>query len=438
MSTLRFSLAIAAVLALGAPLSVAHGQITSQLDNGRHPFLFIEPDTFRPDFQFFAPADATNYEFGADRDPRRGFFFTFDRAWIAVSRPETDRPIFPPSTAPPVPPTAPVGGGDPQGRARFSYVAEDSSPWASDFTWGNRIELGFIDNCDKGWTIVGWHVDGPNKENSITNGDRLAGAFTDQGVLPDDQIDPFDSGEGYPDYTFENIGGPFFPPVTVPTGTTDLPIQTTVNTMKMSSIELMRIMERWTFHNGGILEPMVGVRYIKLQDRFHYSFYERLESDGPFNFIDDVEFYRDQLSYTENNMLGGQLGFRLFKETGHWTLSSEFRMFALNNYQHFATTVDNYIWSAEGVNSNPPAQEDGRAPSYARQERAVQYASADQFAWGGELKMEAAYMLTRDISFRTGFTFLDIGRGVGRGLTFRHNDQDVQMFGYTFGLTINR
>lgn len=429
MSTLRFSLAIAAILALGAPLRVAHGQITSELDNGRHPFLFIEPDTFRPDFQFFAPSDATNYEFGADRDPRRGFFFTFDRTWIAVSRPETDRPIFPPTSAPPI--------GDPQGRARFSFVAEESSPFAADFTWGNRVELGFIDNCDKGWTIVGWHIDGPNKENSITNGDRLAGPFTDEGELPTDQIDPFEADEGYPDYVFENIGGPFTPPVTVPTGTSDLPIQTTVNTMKMSSIELMRIMERWTFHNGGILEPMVGVRYIKLQDRFHYSFYERLESDGfPFS-IDDVELYRDQLSYTQNDMVGGQLGFRLFKETGHWTLSSEFRMFALQNFQQFASTVDNYIWSSEGLNGG--AEEfPNRAPSYARQERFVQYQNGQEFSWGGEVKMEAAYSLTRDISFRTGFVFLDIGQGVGRGLTYRHNNQDVQMYGYTFGLTINR
>jgi hypothetical protein len=431
MSTLRFSLAIAAVLALGAPLRVAHGQITSQLDNGKHPFLFIEPDTFRPDFQFFAPADATNYEFGADRDPRRGFFFTFDRAWIAVSRPETDRPLFPPTTAPPVPPTAPVGGGDPQGRARFSFVAEDSSPYSSDFTWGNRIELGFIDNCDKGWTIVGWHVDGPNKENSITNGDRLAGPYTDQGVLPDDQIDPVTD-----DTTFiqQNIGGPYYPPDPTPTAFTDLPIQTTVNTMKMSSIELMRIMDRWTFHNGAICEPMVGVRYIKLQDRFHYSFYERLESDGPPFVIDDVELYRDQLSYFQNDMVGGQLGFRLFKETGHWTLSSEFRMFAMQNFQNFASTIDNYIWST----GDPAAESPLRTPGYARQERFVSYQHGSEFSWGGELKMEAAYMLTRDISFRTGFVFLDIGEGVGRGLTYRHNNQDVQMYGYTFGLTINR
>jgi hypothetical protein len=424
MSTLRFSLAIAVVLAIGAPLRLAHGQITSGLDNGPHPFLFIEPDTFRPDFQFFAQADATNYEVGADRDPRRGFFFTFDRMWIDVTRPETERPVFPPSSAPPL--------ADPGGRTRFSFVAEESSPFAADFTWGNRIELGFIDNCDRGWTMVGWHIDGPNKENTIINGDRLAGPFTDEGDFNDENIDPETDDDAF---IQQNIGGANFPPDTTPTSFTDLPISTTVNTMKMSSFELMRIMERWTFHHGAICEPMVGVRYIKLQDRFHYSFYERLESDGPGFVIDDTELFRNQLSYFQNDMVGGQLGFRLFKETGHWTVSTEFRMFALQNFQHFASTIDNYIWSTgDPADENP----EGRTPGYARQERFVQYRNGDEFVWGGELKMEAAYMLTRDISFRTGFVFLDLGQGVGRGLTFATNDQDVQMFGMTFGVTINK
>jgi hypothetical protein len=114
-------------------------------------------------------------------------------------------------------------------------------------------------------------------------------------------------------------------------------------------------------------------------------------------------------------------------------------MFALQNYQHFSSSIDNYLWSAEGINSAPNSPTNiQRSPSYARQERAVAYQSGNEFVWGGELKMEAAYMLTRDISFRTGFVFLDLGKGVGRGLTFNTNSQDAQLFGMTFGVTINR
>jgi hypothetical protein len=47
-------------------------------------------------------------------------------------------------------------------------------------------------------------------------------------------------------------------------------------------------------------------------------------------------------------------------------------------------------------------------------------------------------MLTRDISFRTGFTFIDLGQGIGRGLTFNTNNQDTQLFGMNFGFVINK
>jgi len=419
MSTLRLSLAVAIILGIGAPARLAQAQITSYLDNGRHPALFIEPDSFRPDFQFFAPADATNYEFGADADPNHGFFFTYDRVYINVTRPETRLPFFPPTGAPPV--------GDPFAEDRFSFVQTNPSPWDGDFTWGNRLEMGFIDCEDRGWTMVGWHIDGPNAQSNIVNGDRLAGP--DTGADPDPAVT---TGA----YTFENIGVPglpnfgFFPPAQ----TSDLPIFTSINSMKMSSFEIMRIMERQRFHNGGVWEPMIGVRYMQVKDRFNYAFYQRSNTDGVGTFVDDLEFYRNEQAVTENNMLGGQLGVRIFKETGHWNLSTEVRMFAMQNWQTYWNTVDNYIWSADfGPKVNPP-----RVPQYARQEQIIVNDRASEFVWGGELKMEAAYQLTRDINFRTGFVFIDLGRGVGRGRDLTTNDQDVQMFGMTFGLTINK
>jgi hypothetical protein len=133
-------------------------------------------------------------------------------------------------------------------------------------------------------------------------------------------------------------------------------------------------------------------------------------------------------------MLGGQLGVRIFKETGHWNISTEVRMFGLQNWQTYYSDHDNYIWT--GVIGAPPVGP--RTPAFVRQERIVNYATGSEFVWGGELKMEAAYQVTRDISFRTGFLFLDLGKGVGRGRDLTTNSQDVQMFGMTFGFTINR
>ena len=61
-----------------------------------------------------------------------------------------------------------------------------------------------------------------------------------------------------------------------------------------------------------------------------------------------------------------------------------------------------------------------------------------QFVWGGEVRAEAAYELTRDVSLRFGLEFIDLGQGIGRGNTLQFNNQDVIMTGLTFGLTVNR
>lgn len=409
MSTLRFSLAFAVLLAIGMPLRFVQGQIVSELDNGKHPFLFLEPDTFRPDFQFFAQADATNYEVGRDRDPRRGFFFTYDRVWMSVTRPETTVPLQPLS-----------GVVAPFAQNRNAFVHENPSPWNGDFTWGNRLEMGFVDHCDKGWSMVAWHVDGPNRDNKIDMVDRIPIGDIDTAFLSDDPTD------------FRGLLPNDFLGDDVLASDAPLKVSHSVNLAKMSGFELNRIMERQRFHNGGVWEPLVGVRYIQFQDFWRLRGYTR--SDINFDGIDDAEFYTIEQNNHLNNMLGGQLGMRIFKETGHWNLSAEFKMFAMQNWQAYSAQVDNYIWTDE-IDIPAPGP---RSPPFARHERIVQNNNGSEFVWGGELKMEAAYQLTRDISFRTGFVFLDLGRGVARGRDQRFNDQDVQMFGYTFGFTVNR
>lgn len=423
MSTLRLSLAVAAILAIGIPARLAQGQTFSGLQNGPHPTLFIEPDTFRPDFQFFAPADATDYEVGKDRDPNHGFFFTYDRMHVNVTRPETRLPIYPPSSAPPA---------NPFELDRFSFVAEGTSPWEGDFTWGNRVEMGFMDCEDRGWSIVGMFVDGPNEKDMIVNGDRLMGpAFSDTGELLD-LIDP----DNEADYGYQNINGPGSP-VNQVEGTTDLPVYTTINEATLSSFEIMRVLERQTFHNGAVLEPMVGMRFVKFNDKFNYAFYRRSDHDLDLVNGDDYEVYHRELSKFENNMLGGQLGARIFKQTGHWKVSTEMRMFGMQNWQNFSNQTDNYIWSA-GSTFIDPVGLILRDPQYARREKTMTYDRGSEFVWGGELKMEAAYQVTRDIGFRTGFYFLDLGTGVGRGRDMTTSSQDVQLYGMTFGFDYRR
>ena len=61
-----------------------------------------------------------------------------------------------------------------------------------------------------------------------------------------------------------------------------------------------------------------------------------------------------------------------------------------------------------------------------------------EFVWGGEVRGEASYELTRDISLRFGMVFIDLGQGIGRSRSINDNREDVQIAGLTFGLTINR
>src|SRR5262245_29505173 len=70
--------------------------------------------------------------------------------------------------------------------------------------------------------------------------------------------------------------------------------------------------------------------------------------------------------------------------------------------------------------------------------RSTDYNRASQFVWGGEVRGEAAYELTRDINLRVGFVFLDFAQGVGRGNLMRTNNAGVIMSGVTFGFTVNR
>ena len=52
-----------------------------------------------------------------------------------------------------------------------------------------------------------------------------------------------------------------------------------------------------------------------------------------------------------------------------------------------------------------------------------------------EVRADAAYRVTRDLSLRFGFEFMDFGKGIGRGIDTRDTSQDVIMYGATMGVT---
>ena len=63
---------------------------------------------------------------------------------------------------------------------------------------------------------------------------------------------------------------------------------------------------------------------------------------------------------------------------------------------------------------------------------------AGEFVFGGEIRADAAFEITRDVSIQMGVNFLEFGRGVGRGRTLQANDEDLTIVGFNGGVIINR
>ena len=135
----------------------------------------------------------------------------------------------------------------------------------------------------------------------------------------------------------------------------------------------------------------------------------------------------------ENSMIGGQLGGRLFRQRGTGCCrptcgSSRWRTSSSSTAQHVRT--DPLLRVSRPRRSRCGT---GRCSTASTVSTRTQ-----EFVWGGEVRAEAAYELTRDISLRFGMVFIDLGQGIGRGNEINDNNEDVQIAGLTFGFTINR
>lgn len=363
------------------------------LASAQHPRInpFVEPDAFSPDLQFFAPAEVGDYS--GREPPNTGFFFDYDKLYINVTRPD---------------------GAD-----------SLNSGFDGDYTWGNRFDFGYMTPDSVGWLASVWDFTGPN-EYFVVQQERIDRRNPD---------DPSDGGGG----TGGGGGGgnTTTEPILQDRNPRIYDVTQSINVANFSSFELNRVWRRKEFHNGGVFEPFIGVRYMTFKDFSRQDNYQRFASDADDlpdltlpNFDGPWEIFDTARSVYENNMVGGQLGFRLSKQTGHWLLSTELRTFACANFQLLTlrnTQIATRYTGGEGSDVEVEIRTATRSHDY-----------ANQFVWGGEIRAEAAYEVTRDFNLRVGFTFLDLGQGIGRGLSTRTSFQDVQITGVTAGLTVNR
>ncbi|WP_425616059.1 BBP7 family outer membrane beta-barrel protein [Anatilimnocola sp. NA78] len=369
---------------------------------------FIEPDTFGPDFQFFAPADVSGY--GGGDPPNIGFYFTYDRIYMNVQRPQM-RPILRVGTEGNFGANLNIDLQQLGDQGMLGFTGNRETGYDGDFTWGNRYDFGYMTTDDHGWNAVAWHLSGP-AEGLKQRHERI------------NRINTGDDADN-PD------------PILVDRNPRAYDLQASINNATFSSIELNKVWRRKEFHNGGVLEPFIGARYMQFKDIYRQDGYGRYALD-PDDFPDlnapnplgPVEVLVVDRAHFENNMFGGQFGFRYFYEKAHWNLSTEVRAYAMHNFQYLTRYQDQVITNYGAAAATTPV--------YELRNRARSFDRSDEFVWGGELRSEAAYTLTRDISFRFGLALISMADGVGRGNDIRDNTEDLFMAGLTFGVTLNR
>ena len=352
---------------------------------------FIDFDEFNPNFQFFAPLDNTHF---GDFKPNMGWYFSWDKLNLKTTRPRSDE----------------------------AYGNADDG-------WGKRIQLGFMRADNTGWSFGTTTLGSPNffQELVVERNNRVA-----------EEDDGGGGGGGDDEPTpSQDDNNPI-------TGQRDYILRDSINVISLSGWELNRTWRIKENDKGRIWEPFVGLRFDKFIDTYEDAEYNRYDDEGlPVPPIPDPndpdspgpddaaieEYIREQAQF-RNDMFGGQLGLRWYQKQSHWLLSGELRFFGFHNNQMLhinrfqeVTTVD--------VGT-------GEEPTTSTSDEQIQWFNTTEFVVGGELRLEAAYEITRDFNMKMGFNVLNFGQGIGRGNDINVNNDRLLSYGFSFGITLNR
>lgn len=358
-------------------------------DSGYHPFS--EPIDFDPDWQLFAPMQLQDVEdLTARQRAPHGLYLTYDRVYTGVSRPENR--------------------GD-------TYVM--------DATWGNRWDFGWMNRRESGWSFSYQNVNGPNVYNGYEQL-RLNG-FTDSEV-DDDAVPPF-----FRPTVFDN--NPY-------TLERTYDVLQSVNVGNYASFEANKTWRMEPYRYGGMLEPLIGLRYVKFVDTARsddYRTFLAVDPLDPTTIIGESEVYTNDLVWSRNDMILGQLGFRYFRKIRRWNLSSDFKVFAGHTFQSQETTrlVTTTLYEEDpGIGDEPLFDGDHTGTSFSARKN-------NETPVGFDLRTEGAFNATKHIDLRVGFQLIYFGQGVWRGATLGQGNnfdtnQHLVMPGLTFGFAVNR
>jgi len=373
-----------------AALAVAGQAGFSQ--EGYHPFS--EPMSFDPDWQFFAPVQLQDLQDLTSRQrANNGFYVAYDRMQIGLNRSDTEQ-----------------------------------ASNKIDFTWGNRFDFGWMNSKESGWMFSALNVSGPNVYNQQIH-QRL-----NQFILPATNVTLLPPYQNDNDLLRQFI------------------IQDSVNVGSFSSFEANKVWRMEPYRYGGILEPMVGLRYAFFGDGAANDTYTSgalVNGATPPAIIGNFEtILRDRVQ-TDNNMVLGQVGFRYTKFINRWTLSNDFKFFGGHVYQNQSTsrvTTGTTYPNPIAIGATSLTENDTQSAIVAPPFYSGRRGEASTI--GFDLRVEGSYKATKYLDVRGGFAMMYFARGIWRGATATEtantganpnsDNQNLVMPAFTFGVALNR
>jgi hypothetical protein len=379
--------------------------------------------------QIFALDDESTY--GGGQPPKQGYFFSFDGLWWSISPPHVHPIGFPDSHN--------VSYGPNLTDVRTEYNTLDTSELTGQFSAGNRIEFGRVDD-QNGWFVGIIQLRDQEQDYTAPAADIV---FNDPANGPVGQPLLVGNVNVNPNSTPPNS-----PPVfaELPTTFSNVFVQEIVQTWGVEANYLHRFLTR---HGGGTFEMFLGARYFNFKDTFNVA-------TGPDpGGLKVPEFLAQSYwdTQAQNSVVGPQIGLRWFKKQGRWTFTTEGRFLAGINFQNLYQTVD------FGPTLNPGVNSDGSytpfEPTRLAHSTATYVERPTEFAPAIELRIEWRYQITRSIAAHAGWTgfWMDgIARGSSiidyttantttggpLGINLADNKESLFLTGLTLGFDINR
>ena len=134
-----------------------------------------------------------------------------------------------------------------------------------------------------------------------------------------------------------------------------------INVLDVSNWEINRVYRFTPNHAGWTVEPLIGLRFMKLMDVYRRDTYLRFDANGaivpdlppPGAATATAEQLTTRNATFTNNGFGGQVGARFWKKIGRVNYTAQMRVFGMHNQQNFHRFID--VITTEGAQGNDGA-----------------------------------------------------------------------------------